>query len=351
MNIASDDREQMGSRPTVGLSISIDTEEDNWSPAIQGVTVRNIQELPKLSELFTSLGVRATYFATYQVVANPDSAAVLRDLHDQGIAEIGAHLHPWNTPPECGIESRVTMLRDYPPECQRHKLERLLREFDDSLGFKPTSFRAGRFGVGRSTIELLIQSGIYVDSSVTPLLSWEGSGGPSFLTAPGGLYRLDGVGNVRIPTESGVLVEFPITVGFTRFPPSSWPRIAAGLATPWARGLRVLGVASRVGFLRRVVLGPETHTVPDMLSVSQRLIEANAPFLHLFFHSNSLLPGRTPFVRTDSDVTRLYDSLRQYVEGLQRIADVKFCTVSEAAASLNPGRPGSSETPAPEGSG
>jgi hypothetical protein len=114
MNIAAEDREQMGSRPTVGLSISIDTEEDNWSPAIQGVTVRNIQELPKLSELFTSLGVRATYFATYQVLANPDSAAVLRDLHDQGIAEIGAHLHPWNTPPECGIESRccVTIPRN-----------------------------------------------------------------------------------------------------------------------------------------------------------------------------------------------------------------------------------------------
>jgi hypothetical protein len=100
-----------------------------------------------------------------------------------------------------------------------------------------------------------------------------------------------------------------------------------------------------------VVLSPETYTVPDMLRISQRLIKGNAPYLHLFFHSSSLLPGRTPFVRTDSDVTRLYNSLRQYVEGLQRITDVQFCTVSEAAASLNPGSPGSSETPAPEEAG
>lgn len=339
MNTATDDFEQRGSRPTVTLSISIDTEEDNWVPTVDGVTVRNIQELPKLSELFTSLGVRATYFVTYQVVANPDSAAVLRDIHEQGIAEIGAHLHPWNTPPECGLEFRVTMLRDYPPESQRQKLERLLEAFEKSLGMKPTSFRAGRFGVGRSTIETLIRSGIYVDSSVTPLLSWEGSGGPSFLDAPGGLYRLDGAGNVRVPTESGVLVEYPITVGFTKFSPSAWPGVAKVLAMAGSRRFHVLGVASRLGFLRRVVLSPETHSVQDMLTVSRRLIEANAPFLHLFFHSNSLLPGRTPFVRTDSDVRHLYDSLRQYVEGLQEIADVRFSTVSEAASTLTPGEP------------
>jgi hypothetical protein len=339
MSNATDDLEQRGSRPTVTLSISIDTEEDNWVPTVDGVTVRNIQELPKLSAMFISLGVRATYFVTYQVVANPESAAVLRDLHRQGVAEIGAHLHPWNTPPECGLEFRVSMLRDYPPESQRQKLERLLEEFENSLGMKPTSFRAGRFGVGRSTIETLIRSGIYIDSSVTPLLSWEGSGGPSFLDAPGGLYRLDGKENVRVPTESGVLVEYPITVGFTRFPPSSWPGVAKTLATPGSRRFHILGIASRLGLLRRVVLSPETHSVQDMLTVSRRLIEAKAPFLHLFFHSNSLLPGRTPFVRTVADVRHLYDSLRQYVEGLQKIADVRFCTVSEAAATLSPGNP------------
>ena len=339
MSITPDDQEHRGSRPTVNLSISIDTEEDNWVPSVDGVTVRNIQELPKLSELFTSLGVRATYFVTYQVVANPESAAVLRELHGQGVAEIGAHLHPWNTPPECGLEFRTTMLRDYPPESQRQKLERLLEEFEKSLGMRPTSFRAGRFGVGRSTIETLIKSGIYIDSSVTPLLSWEGSGGPSFLDAPGGLYRLDGAGNIRVPSESGVLVEYPITVGFTRFRPSSWPQVAKTLATPGSRRFHILGVASRLGFLRRVVLSPETHSVQDMLTVSRRLIAANAPFLHLFFHSNSLLPGRTPFVRTEADVRQLYDSLRKYVEGLQEIADVHFSTVTEAAATLGPGEP------------
>ena len=75
-----------------------------------------------------------------------------------------------------------------------------------------------------------------------------------------------------------------------------------------------------------------------MLRVSRRFIRAGAPFLHLFFHSNSLQAGLTPFVRTKGDVDHLYESLRRYVEGLQRMADVDFYTVSEAAATLGPSR-------------
>ena len=338
MNDTSASHEQKDSRPRVGLSISIDTEEDNWVPTREGVTVSNIQELPRLADLFASLGVRATYFANYQVAAAAESAAVLRELLGRGDAEIGAHLHPWNTPPDSGIEQQVTMLQDYPRDVQRQKLERLLEEFDKSVRIRPKSFRAGRFGIGESMIETLIESGLYVDSSVTPLLSWESTGGPSFIGAPSRLYRLDGRGDVRIPAESGLLVEVPITVGFTRSSPAAWVQIAEFLDTPGARGLHVLGIASRLGFLRRVVLSPETHSVDEMLRISKHFIESGAPFLHLFFHSNSLRAGLNPFVTTEDDVDRLYSSLRRYIEGLQGMADVDFYTVSEAAAALGPQR-------------
>ena len=74
-----------GSRPSVGLTISIDTEEDNWTPSREHITTRNIGELPKLAGLFAGLGVRATYFTTYQVAVNPDAGAVIRDLHTGGL--------------------------------------------------------------------------------------------------------------------------------------------------------------------------------------------------------------------------------------------------------------------------
>jgi len=324
--------------PRVGLSISIDTEEDNWNPAVENVTVRNIGEIPKIDSMFAALGVKGTYFVTYQVAAAAESAAIMRDLHAGDRCEVGMHLHPWNTPPIFGIEPRISMLRDYPTEMQQQKLEMLLDVFRTSLSISPTSFRAGRFGVGRATIEALIRNGIHVDSSVTPLLSWESQGGPSFIGAPNLLYRLDGSDNVRSHHASGIVVEVPVTVGFTRFHPDSWTRIAALFDTPIARRFHVAGFAYRTGIVQRVILTPETYTAQEMLRVSRRFIEAGAPYLHMYLHSSSLLAGLTPFGKTQQDVERIYDAIRGFVGGLREFALVEPCTVSEAAAKYSPPR-------------
>jgi len=53
--------------PVIRLIVSIDTEEDNWEPTRDGVTTRNIRELPALERRFERLGVRATYFTNYHV--------------------------------------------------------------------------------------------------------------------------------------------------------------------------------------------------------------------------------------------------------------------------------------------
>lgn len=331
-------RGQEENLPRVGLSISIDTEEDNWDPAVENITVRNIGEIPKIDSMFGSLGVKGTYFVTYQVAATTESASIIRDVHGEGRCEVGMHLHPWNTPPEFGIEPRITMLRDYPAEIQQQKLEQLLEIFRANLGISPTSFRAGRFGVGRATIEALIRHGIHVDSSVTPLLSWEGQGGPSFIGAPNLLYRLDGSDNVLSHYASGIVVEVPVTVGFTRFHPDSWTRIAALFATPLARRLHLPGFAYRTGIVQRVILTPETYSAEEMLRVSRRFIEAGAPYLHMYLHSSSLLAGLTPFGKTPQGVERIYDAIRGFVGGLREFAVVEPCTVTEAAERYAPPR-------------
>jgi hypothetical protein len=330
--------------PTVGLSISVDTEEDNWDPTVENVTVRNIGEIPKIEAMFRSLGIRGTYFTTYQVASNPESADIIRELHAESQSEIGMHLHPWNTPPLFGIEPRISMLRNYPAEVQQQKLERLLEEFHTSLEVQPTSFRAGRFGVGRATIEALIRNGIHVDSSVTPLLTWESQGGPSFIGAPNLLYRLNGTDDVRSHFASGVVVEVPVTVGFTRFAPESWARIAELFARPLARRLHIPGFAYRTGIVQRVILTPETYTAEEMLRVSRRFIEAGAPYLHMYLHSSSLLAGLSPFGETQQDVDGIYEAIRGFVEGLRRFAVIEPCTVTEAAHRYAPPRAPESST-------
>ena len=60
--------------PRVTLVVSIDTEEDNWQPVRTEATVDNIRELPRLHRALERVGVRPTYFVSYQVARRPWAA-------------------------------------------------------------------------------------------------------------------------------------------------------------------------------------------------------------------------------------------------------------------------------------
>jgi len=324
--------------PPILLIVSVDTEEDNWQPCRDGVTIDNIRELPRLDVLFQRLGVRATYFTTYQVAVRDWAAATLRQLRAGG-AEIGAHLHPWNTPPlDESFLPRNSMLKNLPPSLQFAKLERLTATLREAIGTPPLAFRAGRYGLGRETVPALIRCGYQVDSSVTPFVSWEAfDDGPTFVGAPLEMYRLGGGGDVRAPEPGGALIELPMSIGYSRLPFGVWGRIYRMLTARPLHALHLLGIASRLGLITRILLSPETHSVADMLTLSRRLIESGCRHLHLFFHSPSLRPGLSPFVADAPGVERFYRTIASYVENLSRLASVTFVTVSEAAALLAAG--------------
>lgn len=318
-------------RPVL-LVVSVDTEEDNWQPCRENVTVENIRELPRLEALFRQLGVRATYLTTYQVATNHRAAATMRELQAGG-AEIGAHLHPWNTPPEDEpFLPRNTMLKNLPTTLQLAKIERLTATLQDAIGARPVVFRAGRYGLGSAAVGALIRCGYRIDTSVTPFVSWERfDDGPSFVGAPLAMYRLAGGGDVRVPEPQGRLLEIPMSIGYSRAPFGVWGRIQRGLAARPLRPLHLAGLASRLGVIRRIFLSPEMHSVADMLTLTRRLMDEGAQHLHLFFHSPSLRPGLSPYSRDQAAVERLYRRIAEYVEQLARRTSLAFVTISEAA--------------------
>src|SRR5438094_7091014 len=180
--------------PTDGvlLIVSVDTEEDNWHRSRHDVTTENIQELRPLAAFLGRLGVRPTYFTAYQVAVEHGAADVLREVCDGGRGEIGAHLHPWNTPPLTeAFVPRNSMLKNLPGDLQLAKLRALTGALEKAFEFTPTLFRAGRYGIGRETVAALQRCGYQVDSSVSPTISLKSmDDGPTFVGAPIVPYRL-----------------------------------------------------------------------------------------------------------------------------------------------------------------
>jgi peptidoglycan/xylan/chitin deacetylase (PgdA/CDA1 family) len=321
----------------VTLIVSIDTEEDNWYPARDAITVRNIGELPRLDRELERLGAHATYFTTYQVAANKGSADVIRDLSQRAGVEIGAHLHPWNTPPILlPLTPQNTMLANLPPALQRDKIRTLTDSLTQVLGTRPLSFRAGRWGLDSTTVSALIDCGYRVDSSVTPLRSWGEMHGPSHVMAPHNVYRLDGAGSHVVPTANGPLIEVPASWGYKR---SQWDAarwIHSALDRPVLHRMRVFALAARLHILNSLVLNPEAEPLPYMKLLVRRLVQRGVRHLHVAFHSSSLMPGFNPFATSRADVERLYANLSALIESVSTTHTVRFANVGEAAVLLAP---------------
>ena len=320
----------------VVIVFSIDTEEDNWHRSRENVTVENIWELRRLASLFDGLGVRPTYFTTYQVAVDPGAADVMRQVTAGGRGEIAAHLHPWNTPPlEDAFVPRNSMLKNLPPELQLAKIRQLTDALEAAFDQTPRAFRAGRYGLGSETVRALLCCGYRIDSSVSPFLNLESlDGGPNFVGAPIVPYRLAPGGDVRHPSSDGALLEIPLSLGFNRAPFSLWDPVRRTLEGAPFRWFRLAGLAHRTGLLKRIDLSPELASAHDMLTVSRRLLDAGVPYLHVTWHSPTLKPGFSPYAATWADVARIYAAVEKYVEGVSRMASITFATISEAGAVL-----------------
>jgi hypothetical protein len=326
-------------RRDVALVVSIDTEEDNWVPARENIRVENARQLPRLNEFLTRLGARPTYFVAHSIAANAGSAAIIREIHDSKTAEIGAHLHPWNTPPlEAEFVPRHSMLRNLPAAEQAAKLSHLTGVLTGVLGgAAPTSFRAGRWAIGSETIGVLLDCGYTVDSSVTPNTSWAHfDDGPSHIGAPVRAYRLARGADVRQPVAGGPLIEVPPSFGFNRAPLDLWSRVHRGITSRMGARLLLDRIAGASGVLRHVTLSPETDTVDDMMRLTRALLAAGVEHLHMYLHSPTLTPGLTPFVRDSAQRDRFYASIEEYFHRVTELVTPRFMTVREAAAALQP---------------
>jgi hypothetical protein len=74
--------------------------------------------------------------------------------------------------------------------------------------------------------------------------------------------------------------------------------------------LRIAGVFDRLGIVKRIKLSPEQATSRQMQQLVRASIAEGNCALVLMFHSSSLLPGASPYVRSADDLERFYQSLR-----------------------------------------
>jgi hypothetical protein len=295
------------------LIVTIDTEEEglwNGSYPREGLTVENTRGIPRFQELCNQFGVRPTYLVDTPVVNDDRSVSLLGEIARSNRCEIGAHLHPWCAPPFYdAVYPRDSYLCNLQEGVQRAKLTGLTEAIERRFGCRPTSFRAGRYGLDMTGASILRELGYSVDSSVIPYSDFSHQQGPDFRRAPYAPYRLGGYDICR-PCPDGFLCEVPVSVGYNRKNFDRADRLLAAAGGPRLKLLHTEGILDRLGVVRKIKLSPEQADGKRMKQLINALNYLQAPALVMMLHSSSLLPGLSPYVRTPTDLEKFFGRLQ-----------------------------------------
>ena len=282
--------------------LTVDTEEEfDWDKPLardsQGT--QHVSRLQKFQEFCERSRVVPIYLVDWPIANSPLAAEILRTPLAEGRAEIGVQLHPWVNPPH---EEEVTQANSFagnlPRDLEAAKLRQLRDRIEQNFGTVPLIYRAGRYGLGPNTAELLAENGIAIDSSVRPKFDYSATGGPDYRGFPIHPYWLD---------DAKTLLELPLTTSFwgllRRQGETIYPRL-------W-RAPAMRGLLSRAGLLERVPLTPEGTSADEAIRGIDIALDDGVPLLVFSFHSPSLSPANTPYVRNEEDLDDLYDWWRR----------------------------------------
>jgi hypothetical protein len=311
---------------TPELLIVVDTEEEfDWTSPFsrEATATRSIPAQARAHEIYDPLGIVPTYVVDYPVATDPEAAGFLCGLRDAGRAEIGAHLHPWVTPPHLEeVNGRNSYQCNLPPELERAKIEALTAAIETSFGKRPTVFKAGRHGFGAHTARVLAELGYRVDCSQLPYTDLTPDGGPDFRAVRGEPYWLD---------EDRGLLEIPLTIGFFGAAAAIGPRLGSLFDSPTAARLRLPGLLARGGLVSRSRLTPEGVPADEQCRLIRALAERGQRLFTLVYHSPSMAPGHTPYVRDEAELAAFLDALERVLVFFRDELGGRFTTAGEVA--------------------
>jgi hypothetical protein len=275
--------------------------------------------LERFQQLCEQYDQRPTWLTNHVMIASPTFRNFATDVIARGTAEIGMHLHAWNSPPftpltrdDCYTQP---YLIEYPAPVMRAKIHRLTATLEDVLGVKMLSHRAGRWAFDERYAEMLLEEGYRVDCSVTPLISWErtlgnpaGNGGSDYRSFPHEAYWVD-LADVSQPGSSELL-EVPMTIVSPRSHIASALLCVAETLPNALKPLHAIArrVANRLS-PEAAWLRPRVRNGQQLNDVIDRVLAEGRRHAEFMLHSSELMPGGSPTFPDRASIELLYEDL------------------------------------------
>jgi hypothetical protein len=185
-----------------------------------------------------------------------------------------------------------TFSGNLPEVLEREKLHVLTRVLEDAFGVAPRIYRAGRYGAGPMTAIFLKELSYLADTSVMPRWNFRSQGGPDYRAMTAEPFWIDAEQD---------LLELPISAALVGKSGVNWS-VAPKLFEGPAKWSRLPGALARLNLMERVKLTPEGITIAEAKRLVRHMASRGQKIFILTYHTPSLDPGNTPYVKTDSEL-------------------------------------------------
>jgi len=291
------------------LTVVIHTEEEfDWGKPHDrsATTVEHMRHIGRAQTVFDEFGVVPNYVIDYPIASQDLAVDALKPFADSGRALIGAHLHPWVSPP---FGEKVNAFNSYPGNLPRaveaDKLRLLTEKITESFGTRPLTYLAGRYGFGANTAAILEELGYEVDISPAVPIDFSADGGPDYSGFTSHPYWFG---------KGRKLLGLPGTGGYVGRLRAAGTPLYRRVTSPLMRRIKIASVVARLRLMERIRLSPEDYSEPEMRRLTCALLRDGIRVFVFSFHSPSVMPGGTPYVQSEVDVTRFLDKCRRYFE-------------------------------------
>lgn len=300
--------------------VTIDTECDKGNPGWnlqKPLAFKNILlQKEFLMPLFEKYGIIPTFLLSPEVLQDQESVEILKRLEN---VELGTHLHEEFIEPHANYLTKTTknVQANLTENIEREKLVNLTEMFYEKFGYRPKSFRSGRFGRSKNTSAILADLGYNAVSDITPytykfiegnLLNhwgnplepyWESSGEKQILQVPLTLINPD---YHKIPFYLRKDIGNPKNIK--------------------RRISKKLGYKLKTRWLR-----PFFESGNGMIEIADyvlknHFIKQDYAILNIMFHSNEILVKGSPYCQTNYEVKNYIASLKLLFEHLKKNYDL-----------------------------
>lgn len=294
--------------------ITIDTEGDNLWQKHDSITTENARYLPRFQALCEKYGFKPVYLTNYEMAIDPFYIEFARDVIARNTAEVGMHLHAWNSPPLSALTDddwrHKPYLIEYSTAVMKEKVAFMTQLLEETFQTKMVSHRAGRWAFDERYAALLIEHGYLVDCSVTPKVDWRGAkgaptgqGGTNYRDFPTQAYFMD-VNDIRRAGSSSLL-EVPMSIQYKH------SALMNQIKRYYDR-LRGKSRSPSVHWLR-----PMKGNVTTMQRVVEQTLASDSDYVEYMLHSSEYMPGGSPTFKTPEDIEQLYRELEELFIWLQ----------------------------------